>query len=123
MDKQTMLNLFTNNGEKKRNFVLFYTTTDRKQDTYDQEWKSKVGVAYDKAIAYLELDDIQNAIKEVYKENRTIKMLDIYDAMCEKALKGDANSAKWIEQFNKSDFFGDTKSAIDKIIDNLDLGE
>lgn len=122
MDNKELEQLFDGNTTVKRHFVNFYTTTDRSEKEYNKNWKDKkCKVDFTTAMTYLDKEDVQNAIKEVYKENRTIKMLQIYDAMCEKALKGDANSAKWVENFNNSNFFGDTKSAIDKIVDGLEV--
>lgn len=105
-----------------KHITNWWLSEDRTEEGYDKsQCKTKIKLDYDTVLQYLEQDDVQNAIKESYKENRTIKMLEIYDAMVDKALKGDSQSAKWVENFNNSSFFGDTKSAVDKIIEGLDV--
>lgn len=45
-------------------------------------------------------NDVQEAIKAYLKSSKTLKMLDIYNSMYNKAVnKGDVNSAKWCEEF------------------------
>lgn len=94
---------------------------ERTQATYDKEVKVKNNISYDKALEYLEESEVQELLKQDFKSKQTIRMLELYESMYEKALKGDVKSAEWIEKFNKSDFFGKEKSEIDIIMDNLKL--
>ena len=45
----------------------------------------------------------------------------LYDSMLEKALDGDINAAKWVENFMKSDFFDDSVDEIDEFLSGINI--
>ena len=102
-----------------KNFVDFYTTTNRSEKEFDEKYKKKVGISYDTFMNYSKDNDVQSLLKNRYKENSIIEMLEVYESHLEKAKKGDVNSAKFVMDFFKSDIFADTKSEIDKILESL----
>lgn len=100
------------NGAKEEEFKTVQQLMDINQDS---RWAIKT---------YLEREDVQRAMIEITKLNKDFNLVQIYNKMLEKALDGDVNSANWIVKFSESDFFGKKgKSAIDEIIDNLDIEE
>ena len=48
-------------------------------------------------------DDAQKAIKIYMKNMRTLNTMQIYQKMMNKALNGDVNAAKYVENFHNSD--------------------
>jgi hypothetical protein len=80
-------------------------------------------VEYDTAMSdWLMREDVQEAIKAYLKSSKTLKMLDIYNSMYNKATKkGDVNSAKWCEDFFKSDFFGNSEDEIDNYLNGINI--
>lgn len=123
MTDKEMLGYFDTNGKKKMYVAKFYTETDRTEEEWNNRFKSYAEFQFETVKNYLKYEDVQNCIKAIYSEMRTLKMLDIYDTMVEKSLNGDVNSAKWVESFNNSDFFANQKNAIDEIIDGFDMNE
>lgn len=123
MTDKEMMGYFDTNAKKKMYVAKFYTETDRSEEAWNDKYKSYAEILHETAMGYLKYEDVQNCIKAIYSEMRTLKMLELYDAMYEKAMSGDVNSAKWVESFNNSDFFVNQKNAIDEIIDGFDMNE
>lgn len=123
MTDKEMLGYFNANGKKKMYVAKFYTETDRTEEEWNDRFKSYAEFQFETVKNYLKLEDVQNCIKAIYSEMRTLNMLDIYDKFLEQAKQGDVNSAKWIESFNSSDFFANQKNVIDEIIDGFDMNE
>ncbi|MDA3731436.1 hypothetical protein PBV87_08095 [Niameybacter massiliensis] len=102
-----------------KNFIEFYTKTDRSENIFNEKYKRKVGIGYETFVAYTNDIDVQNQLKDKYKDNSIIDMLEVYQSHLEKAKKGDVNSAKFCMDFFKSDMFADSKSEVDKILETL----
>ncbi|ENK1242986.1 hypothetical protein AB2063_001114 [Clostridium botulinum] len=110
------------NGNKKAYFVKWYVDSDKFKESFDAEIKKLVNCEWEYAMSEWLLDeDVQNAIKEYLKAQRSIKMLQMYDAMYEKALKGDKNCADWCINFFKSDFFEDSADEIDDYLEGINI--
>ncbi|MCW6098895.1 hypothetical protein, partial [Clostridium botulinum] len=94
------------NANKKAYFVKWYVDSDKSRESFDKEIKKLCNCEHEYAMSEWLLDeDVQNAIKEYLKQQRQIKMMEMYDAMYQKAKNGDVKSAEWVEKFFKSDFF------------------
>lgn len=115
--------MITSNSQKIGYFVRWYVDSDRTKASYDREIKQNTGVEYETALSWLDREDVRKAIKEYLKSVRELKMLDIYNSMYAKALDGDKQCADWCSKFFKSDFFGEGKSEIDRILETLNIDE
>src|SRR3712207_5473450 len=101
------------NANKKTAFIKWYMeTTLKTKEKYDKGCKSITQVEFESAMKWLLEEDVQEAIKQYLKNQRVVKMLEIYDSMLQKALKGDVKSAEWVEKFFKSDYFEDDEDEI-----------
>lgn len=111
------------NSQKKAYFVRWYVDSDKSKDSYDKDCKNLTATNYETVMKeWLMQEDVQEAIKQYLKLQRNIKMMEIYDAMYDKAIKkGDVNSAKWCETFFKSDFFENEEDEIDNYLDGVDI--
>ncbi|OOO67081.1 hypothetical protein BS638_05995 [Clostridium tepidum] len=110
------------NANKKAYFVKWYVDSDKSKESFDKEVRKSCNCEYEYAMSeWLIEEEIQNAIKEYLKQQRSIKMLEIYDSMLEKALKGDVKSAEWCEKFFKSDFFEDSSDEIDDYLTDINI--
>lgn len=117
-------NIIQSNKEKISYFVKWYVDSDRSKEDYNKNIKMNTTVEYETAMNdWLGRVDVQEAIREYLKSIRSLKMLDIYNSMYDKALKGDKQCADWCEKFFKSDFFNDGKSEIDEILESLNINE
>ena len=115
--------LIKSNVNKISYFVKWYVDSDRSEKSYDKEIKAMTQVEYDTAMNdWLEREDVQEAIKAYLKQVKNLKMLDIYNAMYDKAInKGDVNSAKWCEQFFKSDFFKNGEDEVNEYLSGIHI--
>lgn len=102
-----------------KNFVDFYMNTDRSEKIFDEKYKKKVGISYESFLNYSNENDVQDELKNKYKDSSVIDMLEVYQSHLEKAKKGDVNSAKFCMDFFKSDMFANSKSEVDKILETL----
>ena len=111
------------NKEKKVYFIKWYIDSDDKtKANYEKECKPNSIVEYESAMKWLLEEDVQEAVKAYLKNQRTFKMLEIYDSMLKKAINGDVKSAEWTEKFFKSDFFaGDEIDEIDEYLNDIDI--
>lgn len=112
-----------NNANKKSYFVRWYVDSDKSKASFEKEIKGVCDCEYEYAMTeWLYDEDVQEAIKLYLKAIRNIKMMNIYDSMYDKAIsKGDTNSAKWCEQFFKSDFFENSEDEIDTYLDGINI--
>lgn len=73
---------------------------------------------------YLNRADVQRCIADYYKRKKDFDFIKLYKTMLDKALTGDSKSADWILKAQDSSFFKTkNKSAIDVLVDGLDLKE
>ncbi|AKA71217.1 hypothetical protein [Clostridium scatologenes] len=111
------------NGKKKSYFVRWYVDSDKSKESFNREIRTLCDCEYEHAMSEWIYDiDVQEAIKEYLKALRSIKMLNIYNSMYDKAIKkGDVNSAKWCEQFFKSDFFESGEDEINNYLEGINI--
>ncbi|NFG97874.1 hypothetical protein FC824_15365 [Clostridium sporogenes] len=111
------------NAIKKSFFVKWYVDSkDKSKESFDKEVRKSCNCEYEYAMNnWLIEEEIQNAIKEYLKQQRSIKMLEIYDSMLEKALKGDVKASEWVEKFFKSDFFESEEDEANTLLEGIDI--
>lgn len=115
---------FESNATKKSKFARWYVDSkDKNKADYNDNCKSGTNVTYEYAMSEWLMDEqVQEAIKQYLKAQRSIKMLDIYNSMYNKAIdKGDTNSAKWCADFFKSDFFQDSVDEVDDYLEGINI--
>lgn len=110
------------NANKKAYFVKWYVDSNKSKESFDKEIKKLCNCEWEYAMSEWLLDeDVQGAIKEYLKQQRQIKMLEIYNSMLEKALTGDVKASEWVEKFFKSDFFQDSSDEIDDYLEGINI--
>jgi hypothetical protein len=115
----------TSNGGKIAYFVKWYVDTPMKKRTkedFDKNAKGSCTAEYEHAMSeWLQRSDVQDSILEYMKSQKFIKITNIYDSMCEKALAGDVNASKFVIDFSKSDFFSVEADEADSYLDGIDI--
>lgn len=109
-------------NQSMKYFVDWYVKGAKKEEF--KGWQN-LSDSYDYAMDnYLKRDDVQSCIADYTKRNKDMNFVKLYNTMLEKALDGDSKSADWILKAQESDFFKvKSKSAIDNIIEGLDINE
>lgn len=81
--------------------------------------------SYDFAMEnYLKRDDVIRTIADYTKRQKDMDFMKLYNTMLNKAITGDTKSADWILKAQDSEFFKTkSKSALDNIIEGLDLND
>jgi hypothetical protein len=115
--------ILKSNNQKLSYFIKWYVDSDRSKESYNKEIRNNCSVEFETAMTdWLMREDTQEAIKAYLKSSQTLKMLDIYNSMYRKATeKGDVNSAKWCEEFFKSDFFGNNEDEINDYLSGINI--
>lgn len=111
------------NANKKAPFCKWYVDTkDKTKENYNKAIKNTCQVEFETAMGeWLMEEDVQEAIKQYLKNKRSIKMLEIYDSMLQKALGGDVKSAEWVDKFFKSDYFEDDEDEINDFLEGINI--
>lgn len=116
--------LISTNSIKKSYFAKWYVDSkDKSEEDFNNKCKSLSNVTYQTAMTNWLIDEeVQEAIKAYIKQQRNIKILEIYYSMYDKAVnKADVNCAKWVEEFFKSDFFEDSVDEVDDYLSNINI--
>ena len=107
------------------NFILWYYSPEDKRIPFEEfmPYEPNVkGKSLDDCKEWLTREDSIQAIREYHKHMKDYNLMQLYESMLEKAIKGDVNAAKWVEQFSNSDFFNDTTDEIDEFMKNVNIG-
>jgi len=70
---------------------------------------------------WLTREDAQKAVKICMTHLKTYNSMRIYQKMLDKALKGDVNAAKYIDNFHNSSFFEETTDEIDEFLNTVNI--
>lgn len=70
---------------------------------------------------WLTREDTQKAIQIYMKHMKTYNLSQIYYKMLDKAMTGDTNAAKWVEQFSNSDFFDESEDELDNFLNGINI--
>ena len=110
--------------DRLKAFCRWYVTSKSKNvEDYDKNCKPFISVSYNTAMNYLLDEECQQMLKETLKARETTDMIEIYSEMKKQALDGNVKSAEYCQKFFQSAFFDNSKSAVDKILDGLDIEE
>ena len=70
---------------------------------------------------WLVREDSQAAIKIYMKHKQTVNTMKIYQKMLDKALSGDVQAAKYIQDFHASKFFEDEQDEINDFLNTVNI--
>lgn len=107
-------------------FVKWYCNTDEKsKESWENsgEYQSTGKISYSGVQEWLLDENLQNGLKTYIKQQRNKKLLDIYEKMYNKALDGDVRCADWVNNFYKSDFFGDDEDDLQRLLKGVEINE
>lgn len=105
-------------------FIIWYYTPEDKRCPFKEfmPYEPNVkGKSLDDCKEWLTREDSIQAIREYHKHMKDYNLMQLYESMLGKAVKGDVQAAKWVEQFSNSDFFNDTTDEIDDFMKNVNL--
>lgn len=106
------------------NFILWYYTPEEKRKPFEEfmPYEPNVkGKSLEDCEEWLTREDSIQAIREYHKHMKDYNLMQLYESMLGKAIKGDVNAAKWVETFSNSDFFNDTTDEIDEFMKNVNI--
>ena len=105
-------------------FIVYYYTPEDKRKSWD-EFKTCHDLikkrTYDECLEWLTREDAQIGMQVYQKHMKIYNMTKLYDSMLDKAMNGDVNAAKWVEQFTHSDYFDDSEDEIDTFLSNVNI--
>lgn len=106
------------------NFILWYYTPEEKRKPFEEfmPYEPNVkGKSLEECEEWLTREDSIQAIREYHKHMKDYNLMQLYESMLGKAVKGDVNAAKWVNEFSNSDFFNDTTDEIDEFMKNVNI--
>lgn len=90
----------------------------------DQNYKSKAGGFKTEQFAkenWLTREDAQRAMQIYLKHMKTFNTMQIYQKMFQKALEGDVNAAKYIDQVHESNFFDESDDELNDFLSGINI--
>lgn len=117
---------FKTNSVKMAHFVKWYVDSDKSKESYESECKVQTQADFEYVMQeWVVREDVQLAIKKYIKMQSDIKMIEMYEAMYQKAIeKGDVKCAEWCQKFYKSDFFKESEeNEIDNYLNDINIPE
>lgn len=73
---------------------------------------------------YPNRSDVQACIIDYTKRKKDMDLVNVYNVMLKNALDGDVQSANWLVQFSKTDFFKkETEDELHKFVEGLSTDE
>ena len=70
---------------------------------------------------WLVREDVQKGIQIYIKHMRIYNLSQVYFKMLDKALSGDTNAAKWVENFSNSSFFDESEDEINAFLNDINI--
>ncbi|MDF2844055.1 MAG: hypothetical protein K0R00_2481 [Herbinix sp.] len=106
-----------------RFIIWYYSEEDKRCDFKDfMPYEPMVkGKSLDDCLEWLTREDAQEAMQTYHKHMKKFRLMQIYDAMFEKAVQGDTNAAKWVEAFSNSSFFDESTDEIDDFMKKVNI--
>ena len=101
-------------------FILWYKSDEEKRPEFDKIKDHNI-TNLDICMEWLTREDTQDALQVYYKHMKKFNLMKIYETMLEKAMSGDINAAKYVEQFSNSDFFDESTDEIDKFMKEVNI--
>lgn len=106
------------------NFIIWYYTSEDKRCPFEEfmPYEPNVkGKTLDDCLEWLTREDSIEAIKVYHKHMKDYNLIQLYESMLDKAIKGDVNAARWVETFTNSKFFEDDTDEIDEFLKNVNI--
>lgn len=106
------------------NFILWYYTDEDKRCPFEEFMPYEPNVknkTIDECMEWFSREDAQEAILTYHKHMKKLKMLQLYESMYDKALKGNVQAAKWVQDFSDSDFFDESTDEIDDFLKDVNI--
>ena len=105
-------------------FIIWYYTPEDKRCPFKEfmPYEPNVkGKSLDDCKEWLTREDSIDAIKTYHKHMKDYNLMQLYESMLEKAIKGDVNAAKWVESFSNGEFFNDETDEMDDFLKNVNI--
>ena len=105
-------------------FIIWYYTPEDKRCPFKEfmPYEPNVkGKSLDDCKEWLTREDSIDAIKTYHKHMKDYNLIQLYESMLDKAIKGDVNAAKWVESFSNGDFFNDEADEMDDFLKNVNI--
>ena len=106
--------------EHMARFIIWYKSDETKRKPFEELKDAKI-TNLDNCIDWLTREDCQNALQIYEKHMKKFKLMELYNSMYDKAMKGDVNAAKYVATFADSDFFNDSTDEIEDFMKNVNL--
>ena len=101
-------------------FILWYKSDESKRKPFEEIIDHNI-TDYDICIDWLTREDAQDALQVYEKHMKKFKLMELYNSMYDKAMKGDVNAAKYVESFSNSSFFDETTDEIDDFMKTVNI--
>ena len=105
-------------------FIIWYYTPEDKRCPFKEfmPYEPNVkGKSLDDCKEWLTREDSIEAIKTYHKHMKDYNLMQLYESMLDKAIKGDVNAAKWVNEFSNGDFFNDETDEMDNFLKNVNI--
>ncbi len=103
-------------------FILWYYTPEEKRCPFEEFMPYEPNVkSLELSMEWLTREDAQDAMQVYHKHMKKYNLMQIYDSMLEKAMKGDVNAAKWVETFSNSDFFDESTDEMEDFMKTVNI--
>lgn len=105
-------------------FIIWFNTDAEKRCpfeelmTYEPNMKGK---SLEDCKEWLTRQDAIEAQKVYHKHMKDYNLMQLYESMFDKALQGDVNAAKWVENFSNSSFFEDKADEVENFMKNVNI--
>mgnify|MGYP000937111045 CR=1 FL=1 len=105
-------------------FIMWINTAEDKRCPFSEfmQYEPNVkGKTLEECKEWLTRQDAIEAQKVYLKHMKDYNLMKLYESMLEKALSGDVNAAKWVENFSNSSFFNDQADEIESFLKNVNI--
>ena len=106
--------------EHMARFLIWYKSDENKRKPFEELQDAKI-VNLDVCIDWLTREDCQNALQVYEKHMRKYKLMELYNSMYDKAMTGDVNAAKYVNEFANGKFFDETDDKVEDFMKNVNL--
>lgn len=101
-------------------FIIWYKTDESKRKPFD-ELKDANIKGLDICMDWLTREDTQDALQVYEKHMKKFKLMELYNSMYDKAMSGDVNAAKYVNEFANGKFFDETEDQVEDFMKNVNL--
>jgi len=105
-------------------FIVYYYTPEDRRKPWD-EFKTCHDLikkrTYDECLDWLTREDSQKGMQVYQKHMKLYNLTKLYDSMLQKAMEGNVNAAKWVEDFTNSNYFDESTDDIDEFLNGVNI--